>query len=123
MDLLESGLIMQASASTAPHPNLARGTIVRLTKLAEVRPGLIDVGYWFEGVLQRDVREGKSIDMLRCARAPRGDERDPYEGTGLFNTSTVTELINEEWNGVCDSWTVTTRNSTWRLDVLPNQVP
>lgn len=94
-------------------------TYVRLTKLAESRPGLIDVGYWAQGVLLDDVRVDESVEMLRYERAALGDERDPYRSAGLFNLSTVMSVEDAEPDQNMNLfWIITTRNSTWRLDVL-----
>lgn len=108
---------MQASAPT-PSSLLTKGTFARFTKLAENKPGLIDVGYWTEGVLDTDVIVGESVGMWRHRRAARGSERDPQDLSGAFNTSTV-ERIEHLTYGDGKTFLIHTRNSTWRLDLLP----
>lgn len=96
-------------------------TNVRITKLAEHKPGLVKVGEWAEGVLIDDVRVGECVEMIRYRRsAVTEDEANlPVECAGQFNTSTVMSVEDAEPDQNMNLfWIITTRNSTWRLDVL-----
>ena len=96
------------------------GTKVRITKVSEKRPGLVDIGHWAEGVLSYDVKEGEPVLMERSRRRKINDgEPDIVEMDGVFNTSVV-EWVQMDFETVGKPilYVLKTRNSTWVLEEI-----
>lgn len=85
----------------------ALGTRVRVEKSAEKKPGLVEVGYWLEGVIDEVPRVGQLFWVERtknCLSAP--DVRHGY-----FNTSEILSINELNENTI----ELDTRNSTWKV--------
>lgn len=85
---------------------------VKLTKIAQINPSDIPIGYWSKGWLLFNLAEGESVYTLRFSRSKRYEgESDVVEIGGLFNTSCVHSIRYE-----ADHAILTTSNSEWKIE-------
>lgn len=89
--------------------------VVKLTKLtAQNTPeGALPLEYWLKGILLNPITVGRPVKVWRTARArQKPEEPEIVECLGLFETTPVTAVSR-------DGRRITTRNSTWEMEVLP----
>ncbi len=95
-------------------------SFVRLDKLSAQRDGPLPTGYWCKGFLMEEPTIGHTLRMLRIERAKqRPDEVEPVKVAGLYVSSPVRELIENEDGSV----TAHTQNSSWRITLLEAAPP
>lgn len=90
-------------------PNIDPSKEVIITKLAESKPGLVEVGYWVKGKIS-DFSD-LAVDSALWVERTENSETTPRQEVGMFNTSKIERIIPTA-HGIA----LITRNSVWLLE-------
>lgn len=75
---------------------------VKLTKLeaTNVIPGMLNEGYWLQGILVQELKIGKTIKVLRHTR-------NGIKMTGIYESTPLTKIDGDKFY---------TQNSIWKIE-------
>lgn len=83
---------------------LPKSTEVKLTKLETVNaiPGMLNQGYWLQGILAQELELGKTIKVLRHTR-------NGIVTPGVYESTSITKIDGDK---------IHTLNSVWKIELV-----